>query len=345
VNSTLIFIAGTLLGSNVVLTSPAWSTPAAHLEAVALINADIGRIAKGAQGVVGVAAWRLDRKGPVIGMALDEPFPMASTLKVAVAAKIFSDVDAGRIHHDQMVTLDEAMRVPSDLIADRIVHPGVSLSIYNWLELMLTESDNTATDTMIKLAGGPAAVTAWAHAHGIEDYRLDDDIAGSLERFLHLPSGPFKVVYKAAVDAGRTLDGSHTPHDDFDNSPLDTITPRGMANLLTGIFSGKMLSTGSTAAMIGIMERARTGVARIRGRMPDGTVVADKTGTLGGSVNDVGVVTLPDGQGQVVIAVFIKKSGLDELKREGVIADISRSLRDYFLFTAPMATIASGTRD
>ncbi len=335
---SLACIASILLGSSTTFASPAPSPSAADREAVTLINADISRMAKEALGVVGVAAWRLDRQGPVIGMALDEPFPMASTLKVAVAAKIFSDVDAGKVRLDQMVTLDEDMRVPSDLIADRIVHPGVSLSVYNWLELMLTESDNTATDTMIKLGGGPASITAWAHGHGIDDYRLDDDIAGSLERFLHLPNGPFNKVYKAAVDAGQTPDGSHTPHGDFDNSPLDTVTPRGMANLLTGIFSGKMLSPASTQAMIGIMQRTRTGLARIRGRMPTGTVVADKTGTLGGSVNDVGVVTLPDDQGQIVIAVFIKKSGLDELKREAVIADIARSLREYFLFTAPALT-------
>ena len=303
--------------------------------AVTLLTSDLERIAKDSQGVVGVAAWRLDGQGPVIGMALDEPFPMASTFKVAVAAKILADVDAGRLKLDQMISLEEDMRVPSHLIADHLIHPGVSLSLLNWLELMLTVSDNTATDVMVKLAGGPPAVTAWLQEKKITGVRVDEDTAASLQRFLKLPRGPFNAVYKAAIDAGQVPDGSHTPHPHYDDAPENTSTPRGMATLLTGLFSGQFLSAESTKVLTGIMERTSTGVARIRGRMPTGTVVADKTGTLGGSVNDVGVVTLPDGAGQIVIAVFIKKGPLGEPGGEPVIADMSRSIRDYFLFTSP----------
>lgn len=315
--------------------------PASADPAVRLLTNDIARIGKGSQGVVGVAAWRLDGRGLVVGINLDEPFPMASTFKVAVAAKILSDVDAGTLRLDQMVSLDDDMRVPSELIADHLIHPGVSLSVYNWLELMLTVSDNTATDVMVKLAGGAAAVDGWVRSKGIEGLRVDEDTAASLERFLKLPRGPFNKVYQAALDAGQTPDGSHTQHPDYDNAPENTTTPRAMATLLTGLFSGRFLSADSTAALMGIMERCRTGVARIRGRMPAGTVVADKTGTLGGSVNDVGVITLPDAAGQIVIAAYIKKGPLGEPGGEPVIADLARSIRDYFLFSSPGQTAAS----
>ncbi len=79
------------------------------------------------------------------------------------------------------------------------------------------------------------------------------------------------------------------------------------------------------------MERCRTGSNRLKARLPEGTKVADKTGTLGGSVNDVGVITLPDGKDQVVVAVFIKKSDLPFAARERVIADIGRAVYDFFL--------------
>jgi beta-lactamase class A len=82
-----------------------------------------------------------------------------------------------------------------------------------------------------------------------------------------------------------------------------------------------------------IMGRCRTGEGRLRGRMPAGTLVAHKTGTIGGTVNDVGVITLPADKGQVVIAVFIKKSDVPFDQRERVIAEIARSVRDYYLFT------------
>jgi beta-lactamase class A len=83
------------------------------------------------------------------------------------------------------------------------------------------------------------------------------------------------------------------------------------------------------------MERNTTGKARIRGRLPDGTVVAEKTGTIGGSLNNVGVITLPGNAGNVIVAVFIKRSPKPFEDRERVIADVSRAVYDYYLFEAP----------
>jgi beta-lactamase class A len=108
-----------------------------------------------------------------------------------------------------------------------------------------------------------------------------------------------------------------------------------MAQLLTQIFNGKALSAASTQTLIEIMQHCRTGDARLRGRLPAGTVVANKTGTIGGSVNDVGVISLPDGAGKIVIAVFIKKSALPFEQRERVIAEIARTVRDYYLLAEP----------
>ncbi len=80
------------------------------------------------------------------------------------------------------------------------------------------------------------------------------------------------------------------------------------------------------------MLACETGLLRIRGMLPPGTEVADKTGTIGGSTNDVGVVTLPENAGQIAIVVFVKDSKLEVPDREKVIAQISRAAYDYFLF-------------
>lgn len=90
--------------------------------------------------MVGVAAWRLDGKGPRILVKSGEAFPMASTFKIAVADAVFAAVDAGRRKLDQMIAIDPARYVPSDVIADHFIHPGVSLSVHNLLELMITHS-------------------------------------------------------------------------------------------------------------------------------------------------------------------------------------------------------------
>jgi beta-lactamase class A len=163
--------------------------------------------------------------------------------------------------------------------------------------------------------------------------RVDRDTAGILRDFFKLPNGTFSETLAAARKADPKIEerGSH-PNPAFDNDPRDTSAPRAMADLLTKIFSGHALSPASAKVLMATMERCHTGDDRIRARLPAGTVVADKTGTLGGSVNDVGVITLPEGKGQLVIAFFIKKSDLPFAARERVIADLGRALYDYFLF-------------
>lgn len=69
--------------------------------------------------------------------------------------------------------------------------------------------------------------------------------------------------------------------------------------------------------------------------MPQGTLVADKTGTIGGTINDIGTVTLPGNLGTIVIVVFIKASDALIPARETTIAQIGRAVRDYYTY-APM---------
>ena len=118
----------------------------------------------------------------------------------------------------------------------------------------------------------------------------------------------------------------------FDSDPRDTATPRGMVSLLKLIWDGDILSDDSTALLLDIMYRCQTGAGRIKGLLPPRTRVAHKTGTIGGTTNDVGIIDLPDGAGHVAVAVFIKSSNRDGAQRERSIAQISRAIYDYFLF-------------
>lgn len=314
-----------------VLLLPPYAIAAAQSQAS--LEAEIAELSQGAGGVVGVAAWRLDGDGPRVLVNAGEPFPMASTFKIAVAGAVLAAVDAGHITLERMIAIDHDDHVPSDVIADRFVHPGVSLSVANLLELMLTQSDNTATDVLMDLVGGARAVTGWLDAQGVSGLRVDRDTGGLLRDFFELPEGPFLEALAIAEQADPRLveKGAH-PNAAFDNDFRDTSTPEAMGDLLTRIFRGRALEPASTKLLVSIMERCRTGDARIRGRLPAGTVVAAKTGTIGGTVNDVGVITLPAGRGQIVIAVFIKESDRPFEQRERAIAEIARSVRDFYLF-------------
>ena len=75
-------------------------------------------------------------------------------------------------------------------------------------------------------------------------------------------------------------------------------------------------------------------VKQRRGLQPEATPVAHKTGTIGGTTNDVGIITLPGGAGHVAIAVFVKASAKEVPARERAIAEISRAVHDFFLLQA-----------
>lgn len=298
------------------------------------LDAEIARLSAPIGGKVGVAAWKLDGKGERILLNAGERFPMASTFKIAVAGAILADVDAGRLKLDQLVVVEPGELVPSDGISALFLHPGVSVSVHNLLELMLTLSDNTATDVLTRVAGGPQAATAWLRRQGIEGQRVDRDTAGLLRDFFELPAGSLKDAWEVAVKKDPKLEERGSlPNPAFDKDVRDTSTPNAMAQLLTRIFNRQALSASSTQVLIDIMQRCRTGAGRLSGQLPKGTVVAHKTGTIGGTVNDVGVITLPDNKGQIVIAVFIKESDKPMEQRERVIAEIARSVRDYMLLS------------
>jgi beta-lactamase class A len=298
-----------------------------------VVEAEIARIARTSGGEVGVLARHLET-GATLSLNEGAPFPMASTFKIAVAGTLLAQVDAGRLSLQQMVPVDPALVLSSEGIAETFPFPGVSASVRNLLESMLTHSDNTATNVLTQLDGGPAAVTAWVESVGVEGMRIDGDTNGIVGRFFGLPPGgePVEAQLKKLIAANPGLgDLDSKPNAQFDGDPRDTATPKAMVLLLSKIVDGRVLSAASTEVLLGSMERCVTGLKRLRGMLPPGTRVQDKTGTIGGTVNDVGIITLPDGRGRIAIAVFIKKSAKPFEEREHVIAEIARSVYDYML--------------
>jgi beta-lactamase class A len=68
--------------------------------------------------------------------------------------------------------------------------------------------------------------------------------------------------------------------------------------------------------------------SRIGIKLPEGTEVANKTGTGMGSFNDVGIVTLPDGR-HLILAVYIARAHrLSWDAGNALVADISRAVYD-----------------
>ena len=277
------------------------------------LMAEFARFATLTDGTVGIAVRDLGT-GETLAYNGDTLFPMASTYKVAVAAKILSLLDAGSL------SLEEQL--------PRLGRPVPARTL---LEMSLTLSDNDATDALVARAGGPQAVNDWVHAAGIKGLRVDSNTRDLLAR-AKVPGTGFGD--EAAMESGLSSaqrDARDMPNIGFAADPRDTATPRAMDDLLGAIRQGRVLQPQTSALMLSIMERCKTGKARLRAMLPPGTRIAHKTGTLNGLGNDTGIVTLPDGR-MFVISVFVMKDHRGHEMRDRIMAEAARAAYDYFLF-------------
>lgn len=306
--------------------------------------AEVERIAASGDGTVGVAAVELE-SGRAVHLNGDVPFPMASTYKVPIAVQLLTRVERGELRLEEQAELTpEDLHPGSGTLTRLFDDPGVALSLTNLLELMLLISDNSATDLVLQAAGGPAAVTARMRELGVEGLRVDrptsvliGDFSGvsvpedgriSQERFRELSR---EVTPERRREARRA----------FATDPRDTATPAAMARLLQLVWQRRALGEESTALLLDAMSRVETGEGRIRGMLPPRVGVAHKTGTIGGTTNDVGYLELPDG-GRVALVVFVKDSERPVPERERVIAQIARAVYDYFAFVPARVEAAVG---
>ena len=224
-------------------------------------------------GEYGIAAMDL-ATGKSISFNGKTAFPMASTMKIAVAAAYLAEVDAGR-------------RTLGELVG------GASAG--QLMDGMITRSDNRATDQLLATLGGPALVDQWLRGHGLADIRVDRTIAQLLS-------------------ARRDL-----------RDLRDSSTPTAMLGLLRLIDTGGALKPQSRALLLDMMARCRTGSNRIRGILPRGARVENKTGTLAGYTGDVGYLISP--AGRRIAVVFFARGGEN---RAAVIATAARVIYDGF---------------
>lgn len=306
-------------------------------DALDRLRVEVARVAASSGGRVGVAAVHVE-SGRGVYHNGDDPFPMASTYKVPIAVQLLTRVDAGELTLDRMVDLEPGDLHPgSGTLTELFDDPGVSLSVLNLMELMLLISDNSATDLVIRLAGGTDAVTDRMRALGHDGIRVDRPTSVLIGDFVgvEVPENGMITPERFGELAGRVSpEARESAAERFARDLQDTATPRAMADLLLQIWNGEALSEGSSELLVDVMERVSTGQGRLKGMLPEGTTVAHKTGTIGGTTNDVGIIYLPEGRGHVVTVVFVADSEIDIPARERTIAQIARSIHDFFLFVS-----------
>ena len=300
------------------------------------LEAEWARLEPLSGGVLGLAAVHLE-SGRTAFLHPDDAFPMASTYKVPIAVEVLRRVDAGEFGLDHMIDLELSDLSPGSGTLSRLFDdPGVSLSILNLMELMLLISDNSATDLCLRAAGGGERVTARMKELGVEGVVVARSTADLITDYVGAEGLPPRDERTRATYTeyyGKVSDDARAAaRDGFEEDPRDTATPRGMADLLVKIWNGEGLSPESRDLLIDILERCETGAGRLKGRLPEGTVVAHKTGTIGRTTNDVGIIYLPSDAGHVAMVAFVKESDDPVPDRERAIAEAARAAHDYFLF-------------
>jgi beta-lactamase class A len=235
-----------------------------------------------------------------------------------------------------MITVQESDLHPgSGEISHLLNDPGVALSVRNLMELMLLISDNSATDILLRTAGGGTAVNARLAELGITGISVDRPTIELIADFVGVKGLPpegertpaaYRELQRRVTDADRAA-----AREAFLKDTRDTATPRGMAELLRAIWNRDALDEAGTALLLDIMFRCETSPTRLKGMLPQGTRVAHKTGTLNPGVSaDVGIIELPGGAGHVVVAAYVKGSTADAATQDRAIAHVARTVHDYF---------------
>ncbi len=298
------------------------------------VAGSLTRIARRVGNEIGIAAIHVET-GARVSFNGDRPFPMASVSKLPIALEYLHRVDAGEIDPTERVVVPITdFRPGNSPLASWSGGRPVHITVDSLFGLMIGASDNTATDYILGLSGGPRATSRRLRELGVDGVRVDRSEARTFADLSGLPdtipdSALYRYHYFRLRDA---LPQSHrdTARERWGTDPRDTATPEAMADLLLEVYRGAGLTAESSARLLDVMTASRSGRRRLRGLLPSSVELAHKTGTMAGAVNDVGIVTLPEGRGHLIVAAFVNTLRRSTWRRERTIAEMTRVLYDYF---------------
>ncbi|MBS1528703.1 MAG: class A beta-lactamase, subclass A2 [Bacteroidetes bacterium] len=261
-------------------------------------------ISADAKGIVGVYAHVLE-SGDTLSYNAYSRLVMHSVFKLPIAMTVLNLVDKGKYKLDQKIKVRKRDMAPNTWSPMRDKYPdGAEIPLSEILNYMVSQSDNTACDFMLKKLGGPQVVDDYIKSLGVKGIAVK--------------------VSEAEMAAEWTA------------QYLNWGKPADLVQLLEICYNDSALSKASNDFLMKAMLATTTGPHRLRGLLPADAVVAHKTGTsptnaegLSPATNDIGIITLPNGK-HLVIAVMVCNSKADEATRDAVIAKIAKAAWDYY---------------
>lgn len=221
-----------------------------------------------------------EQQGIVTGVAILAPdgtrfshngerrFVAASTVKIAIMIELFRRIDAGALSLDQPHPLRAGDKADGSGILARL-HTGIDLTLGDLVYLMMSISDNSATNMLIETLG-MAPINATMAALGMRDSVL-----------------------------GRKMRGALRNAEEQENWAL----PGEYAGLIAALLENRAASPEACAQMVALLE-AQQNERRIARHLPTRNRPrwGSKTGSLPGICNDVGFIMTATGP--LILAVF-----------------------------------------
>ena len=196
----------------------------------------------------------------------DSQFPAASLIKIPVAVVLLSKIDQGKISWNEVLTLKRNNYAAGAGLL-RTKRPGTKIKLRQVFKLMLTISDNTATNMMIERLGGIASVNAEIKNLGLTNTKVVNYL------------GDFKGTNKTS--------------------------PRDLVNIFEKSLEGDLLSKSSRGILKSTLLSVKN-KSLIKKGLGKYTGFAHKTGTIGICVGDAGIIYLPFRK-RVGISIIVKR--------------------------------------
>ncbi|MCY4106008.1 MAG: class A beta-lactamase-related serine hydrolase [Chloroflexi bacterium] len=232
----------------------------------------------------------LDLKtGEETALNADAIYPMASTFKVPILVTAFQQIAAGRLRLDDRRSLLDGDKSRGSGILP-FFEAGLNPSLQDLLTLMIIISDNTATDMVIELLGGPAAIESAMHALSVEPLSFRYNCRDLIRRLFPPGDHSDEELTELAREMPYPADSLPAARDETNN----TASPRAMTTLLHKMFAQEATDAAGWDAMVEILLQQQL-KQRLGRYLPPEVQVATKTGTILSTANDCGFFFLPNG--------------------------------------------------
>jgi beta-lactamase class A len=293
------------------------------------LQARLQEFADAFPGVIGVAVRDI-RTGEEVSINGDRPFPMASVYKVPIMVEVFRQIEAKKLSLDDRIDLgDEHRTLGSGVLT--LLSNGLKPTVKDLITLMIVLSDNEATDILLRKVG-TENVTAAMRSMGLNNIRVDRttfevirDYLGFMDETARGKSYAEIIAMSPTIQV--TPEKEAEAEREFAKERKDVSSPRDMALLLEKIYKGEAAGKESCLMMMEILGQQMFN-QRMPRYLPESSQVAHKTGTIGSTTNDAGIMFVRGNPIAVSVFTVDKRIGRGEVEER--MGRLTRAIYDFF---------------